>query len=428
MIRSITVPPFDRLDPFLPRPARPDPATRDAVAAIMSEVAERGDSGVQACLQRYDGIDLAPSAWEVPRSEWNEALDHGIDLELRDALETAASRIREYHLRQKDTGFQLLQEDGSILGMRVAPIDRVGIYVPGGKASYPSSVLMNAIPAAVAGVPEIIVVTPPSGVTDAVLAAAAVAGVTRLFRIGGAQAIAALAYGTSTIPRVDKIVGPGNRFVSEAKRQVAGLVGIDMLAGPTELVVIADGTADADRVAIDMIAQAEHDEDATAWCVTTDLQLAEAIPGALERALARAPRGTIARTALDRNGLVIWVPSTREAVQVVNLRAPEHLMILTRDPEAVAEGVRHAGAIFLGEDSPEPVGDYIAGPSHVLPTGGTARFASPLGVYDFIKRTSIVWYNRSRLLNDADRIIVLAAAEGLPGHAEAVRVRIREER
>jgi histidinol dehydrogenase len=426
MIRSITVPPFDRLDPFLPRPARPDPATRDAVAAILAEVAERGDAGVQACLQRYDGIDLAPGAWEVPRSEWHEALEHGIDLELRDALETAASRIRDYHLRQKDSGFQLLQEDGSILGMRVAPIDRVGIYVPGGKASYPSSVLMNAIPAAVAGVPEIIVVTPPSGVTDAVLAAAAIAGVTRLFRIGGAQAIGALAYGTPTIPRVDKVVGPGNRWVSEAKRQVAGLVGIDMLAGPTELVVMADGTADADRVAIDMIAQAEHDEDATAWCVTTDLQLAEAVPGALERALARAPRGAIARTALDRNGLVIWVPSTREAVQVVNLRAPEHLMILTRDPEAVAEGVRHAGAIFLGEDSPEPVGDYIAGPSHVLPTGGTARFASPLGVYDFVKRTSIVWYNRSRLLNDADRIIVLAAAEGLPGHAEAVRVRIRD--
>jgi histidinol dehydrogenase len=225
---------------------------------------------------------------------------------------------------------------------------------------------------------------------------------------------------------VDKIVGPGNRWVAEAKRQVAGLVGIDMMAGPTELVVIADGTADADRVAVDMIAQAEHDEDATAWCVTTDLQLAEAIPGALERALARAPRGPVARASLERNGLVVWVPSTREAVQVVNLRAPEHLMILTRDPEAVSEGVRHAGAIFLGEDSPEPVGDYIAGPSHVLPTGGTARFASPLGVYDFIKRTSIVWYNRSRLLNDADRIIVLAAAEGLPGHAEAVRIRVKD--
>ena len=426
MIRSITVPPFDRLEPFLPRPGRPDPTTRDTVAAIMAEVAERGDAGVQACLQRYDGLELAPSTWEVPQADWQEALEHGIDLELRDALETAASRIRDYHLRQKDAGFQLLQEDGSILGMRVAPVDRAGVYVPGGKASYPSSVLMSAIPAAVAGVPEIILMTPPSGVTDAVLAAASLAGVTRLFRVGGAQAIAALAYGTATIPRVDKIVGPGNRWVAEAKRQVAGLVGIDMMAGPTELVVIADGTADADRVAVDMIAQAEHDEDATAWCVTTDLQLAEAIPGALERALARAPRGPVARASLERNGLVVWVPSTREAVQVVNLRAPEHLMILTRDPEAVSEGVRHAGAIFLGEDSPEPVGDYIAGPSHVLPTGGTARFASPLGVYDFIKRTSIVWYNRSRLLNDADRIIVLAAAEGLPGHAEAVRIRVKD--
>jgi len=426
MIRSITVPPLDRLEPFLPRPGHPDPATRDTVAAIMAEVAERGDAGVQACLQRYDGLDLAPGTWEVPQVEWQDALDQGIDLELRDALETAAARIRDYHLRQKDAGFQLLQEDGSILGMRVTPVDRAGIYVPGGKASYPSSVLMSAIPAAVAGVPEIILMTPPSGITEAVLAAASLAGVTRVFRVGGAQAIAALAYGTATIPRVDKIVGPGNRWVAEAKRQVAGLVGIDMMAGPTELVVIADGTADAERVAVDMIAQAEHDEDATAWCVTTDLQLAEAIPGALERALARAPRGAVARAALERNGLVVWVPSTREAVQVVNLRAPEHLMILTRDPEAVAEGVRHAGAIFLGEDSPEPVGDYIAGPSHVLPTGGTARFASPLGVYDFVKRTSMIWYNRSRLLNDADRIIVLAAAEGLPGHAEAVRIRIRD--
>jgi histidinol dehydrogenase len=426
MIRSITVPPFERLDPFLPKPARPDPATRDQVAAVLDEVAAHGDEGVRACLRKFDGVDLAPPQWEVPASEWQEALEQRIDLELREALETAVARVREYHLRQQDHGFQLLQEDGSILGMRVGPVERAGIYVPGGKASYPSSVIMTAVPAAVAGVPEIILMTPPAGITDAVLAAAALSGVTRVFRIGGAQAIAALAYGTATIPRVDKIVGPGNRWVAEAKRQVAGLVGIDMIAGPTEVMVIADATANVNHVAADLLAQAEHDEDATAWCVTTDLQLAEALPAALERALAASPRAAVARASLKRNGLIVWVPSTAEAIRVANLRAPEHLAILTRDPESVAEGVRHAGAIFMGPDSPEAVGDYIAGPSHVLPTGGTARFASALGVYDFVKRTSLIRYTRSRLLNDADRVIVIAEAEGLPGHAQSMRVRVGE--
>lgn len=426
MIRSVAVPPFERLEPFLPKPARPDPATRDQVMAVLDNVAAHGDEGVRAGLRQFDGVDLAPGQWEIPASEWQEALEHRVDLVLREALETAVARVREYHLRQKDPGFNLLHEDGSILGMRVTPIDRVGIYVPGGKASYPSSVIMNAVPASVAGVPEIILVTPPSGVTDAVLAAAALSGVTRVFRVGGAQAIAALAYGTATIPRVDKIVGPGNRWVAEAKRQVAGLVGIDMIAGPTEVLIIADGTADIGHVAADLIAQAEHDEDATAWCVTTDLQLAEALPAALERALAQSPRAAVARAALKRNGLVVWVPTTSEAIQVANLRAPEHLTIMTRDPDAIAEGVRHAGAIFLGRETPEAVGDYIAGPSHVLPTGGTARFASPLGVYDFVRRTSLIRYTRSRLLNDADRVITIAEAEGLPGHAESVRVRLKD--
>ncbi len=425
MIRSITVPPLERLEPFLPKPARPDPITRDQVMAVLDDVAIKGDQGVRDCQRKFDGVDLAPDQWEVPASEWIEALDR-LDPVLREALETAVSRVREYHQRQKDPGFQLLHEDGSILGMRVTPIDRVGIYVPGGKASYPSSVIMNAVPASVAGVPEIILVTPPSGITDAVLAAAAISGVTRMFKIGGAQAIAALAYGTTTIPRVDKIVGPGNRWVAEAKRQVAGLVGIDMIAGPTEVLVIADGTADIAHVAADLIAQAEHDEDACAWCVTTDLQLAEALPAALERALATSPRAAVARVSLDRNGLIVWVPSTAAAIEVANRRAPEHLTILTRDPDSIAEGIRHAGAIFLGPDTPEAVGDYIAGPSHVLPTGGTARFASPLGVYDFVKRTSLLRYTRSRLLNDADRVIVIAEAEGLEGHAESVRVRLRE--
>jgi histidinol dehydrogenase len=247
--------------------------------------------------------------------------------------------------------------------------------------------------------------------------------VTRIFRIGGAQAVAALAYGTATVPRVDKIVGPGNRWVAEAKRQVVGQVGIDMIAGPTEVLILADATARPARVAADLIAQAEHDEDAVCWCVTTDPALAEALPAALEAALATAPRAAIARTALERNGLVVLVPSMREAIEVANRRAPEHLEIVAEGAERVAGGIRHAGAIFLGDDTPEPVGDYIAGPSHVLPTSGTARYASPLGVYDFVKRTSVIRYSRERLAADADAIIALAEAEGLYGHAEAVRVR-----
>jgi histidinol dehydrogenase len=424
VIRQITVPPLDRLDPFLPRPSEVTAETRNLVASVLLDVRSRGDAGVRDATRRFDGLELSPGEWEIPKPMWQEALDR-IDFTLREALEVAISRVTDYHARQRDAGFRLLQEDGSILGMRVTPLDRVGLYVPGGKAAYPSSVIMNVVPAVVAGVPEIVAVTPPAGVTDAVLAACALGGVTRLFRVGGAQAIAALTYGTTTIPRVDKIVGPGGRWVAEAKRQVAGEVGIDMVAGPTELVVLADSTADPQRVAADLVAQAEHDEDATAWCVTTDTRLADQLPGVVEAMLANAPRATVARASIQRHGLLVWVPTLQDGVAVVNRRAPEHVELLVRDPESVAEEVRHAGAIFLGDDSPEPVGDYLAGPSHVLPTAGTARYASPLGVYDFIKRTSIIGYNRSRLLNDADRVIVLAEAEGLFGHAEAIKQRIR---
>jgi histidinol dehydrogenase len=423
MIRQLAVPPFDRLDPFLPKPSAIDSATRSGVAEILADVAARGDAAVRHWTSKFDRLDLSPEEWEVPRTDWVVALER-IEHELREALELAVARVRAYHRRQRDIGFTLLEEDGTILGMRVTPLERVGLYVPGGKAAYPSTVIMNAVPATVAGVEEIIVVTPPAGVTDAVLAACVLAGVTKLYRIGGAQAVAALAFGTATIPRVDKIVGPGNRWVAEAKRQVAGPIGIDMIAGPTELLVIADSTANPTWIAADMIAQAEHDEDATAWLVTTDLHMADQIAGAIEKHLTRNPRAAIARASLERNGLIVWVPSLADAVTVANLRAPEHLEIVTQDPEAVAEGVRYAGAIFLGGDSPEPVGDYIAGPSHVLPTGGTARHASPLGVYDFLRRTSMIRYTRDRLNNDAAKIIALAEAEGLYGHAEAVRVRV----
>jgi histidinol dehydrogenase len=425
MIRRIAVPPFETLDLLLPRRAGTDPATREAVARILDDVLLRGDEAVREYARRFDGVDLAPSEWELDSAGWQGALDR-VNPRLRAALGRAVDRVREYHQHQREEGFHLAGDDGSVVGMKVIPLDRVGLYVPGGKASYPSSVVMNAVPALVAGVKEIVAVVPPQGVTDLVLAACALSGVTRIFRIGGAQAVAALAFGTETVPRVDKIVGPGNRWVAEAKRQVVGQVGIDMIAGPTEVLIIADGSASPVRIAADMIAQAEHDEDATSWCVTTDAGIADALPAALAAALASAPRAAIARTALERNGLVIVVPAMREAIEVANRRAPEHLEILAEGAERIATGIRHAGAIFLGDHTPEPVGDYLAGPSHVLPTGGTARYASPLGVYDFVKRTSVIRYSLERLAADADAIIALAEAEGLYGHAEAVRVRRAE--
>jgi histidinol dehydrogenase len=418
----LAVPPFEALDPLLPRRASSDPETRESVRRILEDVLERGDEAVREYTRRFDGVDLGPREWELDATTCQEALSR-MAPGLRAALTLAVDRVRGYHEHQREPGFTLAEADGSVVGMKVTPLDRVGLYVPGGKASYPSTVVMNAVPALVAGVQEIVAVVPPQGVTDVVLAACALSGVTRIFRIGGAQAVAALAYGTATVPRVDKIVGPGNRWVAEAKRQLVGQVGIDMIAGPTEVLIIADATARPARVAADLIAQAEHDEDAVSWCVTTDPALAEALPAALEAALATAPRAAIARAALERNGLIVLVPSMREAIEVANRRAPEHLEIVAEGAERVAGGIRHAGAIFLGDDTPEPVGDYIAGPSHVLPTSGTARYASPLGVYDFVKRTSVIRYTRARLAEDADAIIALAEAEGLYGHAEAVRIR-----
>jgi len=408
---------------YLPSPGSTDRDTRDGVAEILAQVASRGDAAVAEYTRRFDGSDLSPAEWELPLEACHEALAR-IPAALRTALERAAAQVREYHLRQVDLGFRDERPDGTLLGMRVTPVDAAGLYVPGGKAAYPSSVLMNAIPAVVAGVRDLVAVTPPLGANDAVLAALAISGVTRVFRIGGAHAIAALAYGTATVPRVDKIVGPGNKWVAEAKRQLFGQVGIDMVAGPTEVLILADDSADPAVIAADLIAQAEHDEDALAWLATTSEALAHAIPAALEAALAVAPRADVARASLARNGLVVLVHDRDGLAEVANQRAVEHLEIVTRDAEALAEQVRHAGAIFIGHSTPEPVGDYIAGPSHVLPTSGTARFASPLGVYDFVKRTSLVRYSRAQLLADAPHVIALAESEGLFGHAEAVRRRV----
>ncbi|MEX1999701.1 MAG: histidinol dehydrogenase [Gemmatimonadales bacterium] len=421
-LTRVVVPPWDALRALLPAGGAADAATRNAVEAILGAVRVGGDQAVAQYQRTFDHDDTPPTAWEVPTSAWHAARER-LDPALRAALALAVERVRAFHEQQRVAGFELALPDGSRVGSRVVPLDAVGVYVPGGTAAYPSSVIMNVVPAVVAGVPVIVAVTPPGQLTDAVLAACAMAGVTRLFRIGGAQACAALAYGTATIPRVDKIVGPGNRFVAEAKRQLVGTVGIDMVAGPTEILIVADAGADPRHVAADLIAQAEHDRDASAWVVTTSAALLDAVDAELERQLAVTPRKDIAMAALAAHGVGVLTPDLGTALAVTNLRAPEHLELLVHDPRAALAQVRHAGAVFVGASTPEPVGDYLAGPSHVLPTAGTARFASPLGVHDFVRHMSVVEYTPARLAADAEAIIALAEAEGLAGHANAVRIR-----
>jgi histidinol dehydrogenase len=421
VIRRIVVPPLEALEPFLSRPAGADPDTRGAVSDILQNVQARGDAAVQEYTLRFDGVELAPSSWELDSATWHDALER-IPGPLREALNQAVHQVSDYHQRQRDSGFHLAEPDGSVVGMKVTPLDRVGLYLRGRQAASPSLVVMHAVPALVAGVQEIIAAVPPRGVTDGVLAAFGLSGVTRVFRVGGAQAIAALAYGTRTIPRADKIVGRGGRWVAEAKRQVAGHVGIDTVAGASELLIVADATAHPERVAADMIAQTEHDDDATSWCVTTDADLAAALPAALEATLDRAS-SSIARASLERNGLIILAGSMRDAIEVVNRRAPERVQVVAEGAERIASAIRNAGAIFLGDETPESV-HYLAGPSHVLPAGGTARYASPLGVYDFVKRTSVIRYASARLARETEAIIALAEAEGLYAHAEAVRMRM----
>ena len=426
MIRVVrAAPPFHEIADLLHGSSTDDPELRRSVSGILRDVAGRGDAALLELTARYDGQQadsVAALRISVPELE---IVARAIEPELYAALGRAAANIRVFHDRQIDRGFLDLLPDGTLLGQRVTPLRRVGVYVPGGRAAYPSSVLMNVIPARVAGVDEIVMVTPaPEGrVERAVLAAAHLAGVDEVITVGGAQAIGALAYGTETIRRVDKIVGPGNRWVAEAKRQVFGWVDIDMVAGPSEILIIADDQADPRHVAADLIAQAEHDPDAIAWLVTDSEAVASAVPAELERLLEANPRRDIARQALADHGLILVVADLAAAAEAADLRAPEHLELLVRDPLALAGTIRNAGAIFLGSSSPEPVGDYYAGPNHVLPTGGTARWASPLGVYDFLKRTSLIGYSPARLRRDAEDVIRLAEAEGLFGHAEAVRIR-----
>ena len=403
-----------------------DPSIDAAVATIIADVRARGDAALLEYTRRYDRLDVSSAqALEVPASELAAACA-SLPPAQRDALEQAAARVRRYHERQKAGGFTMTDEDGSELGQRVTPLDRVGIYVPGGKAAYPSSVLMNALPAHVAGVGEIVMAVPtPDGVRNAlVLAAAHIAGVDRVFTIGGAQAIAALAYGTQTVPAVDKICGPGNAYVAAAKRRVFGAVGIDMVAGVSEIVIVADGSANADWIALDLFSQAEHDEMAQAILVTPDAALIDRVAASAQRLVQEMPRATIIAASFAARGALIRTRDLAQACEVVNRIAPEHLELAVADPDALLPAIRHAGAIFVGHYASEALGDYCAGPNHVLPTGRTARFSSPLGVYDFEKRSSVLRLSRSAAQALGPIASTLARGEGLVAHARSAEARI----
>jgi histidinol dehydrogenase len=414
-----------RLAGLLARGSEQDESIERTVADILSDVRRRGDAAVLEYTRRFDRVQAAGVAQlEVPRNALERALEQ-LPPPRREALVQAAARIRTYHERQLVQSWSYTDEDGTRLGQQVTPLDRVGIYVPGGKAAYPSSVLMNALPARVAGVPEIVMTTPtPDGErNELVLAAAAVCGVNRVFAIGGAQAIAALAYGTASVPRVDKIVGPGNAFVAEAKRRVFGRVGIDMIAGPSEILVLCDGKTSPDWVAMDLFSQAEHDEMAQAILLSPDEGFVRAVGDSIRRQLADMPRREVIAASLTARGALIAVRDLEEACAIANRIAPEHLELSVEEPERWLPRLRHAGAIFLGRYSSEALGDYCAGPNHVLPTAGTARFSSPLGVYDFQKRTSLIQVSRAGARRLGEIAVELALGEGLPAHAQAARYR-----
>ena len=418
-----------RLDALLAWESVADAQVTATVKEILAAVRAHGDAAVLDYTRRFDQLELSgPEALEIPPSRLAEALDN-LPAEQRQALELAAARIRRYAERQRLEDWSYTEDDGTVLGQQVSPLDRVGLYVPGGKAAYPSSVLMNAVPAKVAQVGELIMVVPtPRGeVNELVLAAAAVAGVDRVFRVGGAQAVAALAYGTATIPAVDKIVGPGNIYVAAAKREVYGTVGIDMIAGPSEILVVCDGGTDPRWIAADLFSQAEHDEDAQAILLCPDAGYIERVAAAMDDLLSEMPRAEIIRASLRSRGALIRVRDLDEAVDLANHIAPEHLELSVADPEAMARRIHHAGAIFLGRYTAEALGDYCAGPNHVLPTSRTARFASPLGVYDFQKRSSLIHCSPegARVLGRTARI--LAEGEGLAAHARSAAYRSGSE-
>ena len=397
------------------------------VAEILAAVRQEGDAAVLRYCAAFEGMPEG-TALEVPAEEILAACD-AVDPALLKVMQEAAKNIRAFHKRQLREGFVMSERNGVVLGQKVTPLARVGLYVPGGTASYPSTVLMDCIPAKLAGVPEVIMVTPAKGgkIAPEILAAAAVAGVDRVFRAGGAQAVAALAYGTESIPRADKIVGPGNVYVAEAKRQVFGLVDIDMIAGPSEILILADGSCDARFVAADLLSQAEHDKNASAVLVTPSAALASAVQAELERQLALLPRAEIARASIENNGKIILVPTLDVGIAIANEIAPEHLELSVDDPFALLGKVQNAGSIFLGKYCPEALGDYFAGPNHTLPTGGTARFSSPLSVDDFVKRSQFSYYTPEALAAAGKKVARFAQAEGLDAHAKSVLIRLSEE-
>lgn len=405
--------------------ARNEP-TRDVsgtVAQIISEVLHRGDRALYEYALKFDKVKLG--SLEVTPEEMKEALSKA-DGRLMKVMKQAAKNIREFHSRQKRDGFEIKRSDGAVVGQKLTPLERVGLYVPGGTAAYPSTMLMTAIPAAIAGCKEIIVTTPPGPdgkINPAILVAAYVAGVTRIYKIGGAQAVAALAYGTESVLKVDKIVGPGNAYVAEAKRRVFGAVNIDMIAGPSEILVIADGTCNPKFVAADMLSQAEHDERASAVLVTDSTGLATAVRDELERQIPLLSRAAIARKSVDSNGKIIVVDDISVAIEVANEIAPEHLELCLDNPFDYLAAVKNAGSVFLGKNCPEAVGDYFAGPNHTLPTSGTARFSSALSVDDFVKKTQYIYYPEDAFASIADSVAYFADCEGLGAHAESVRVR-----
>ncbi len=395
----------------------------DGVRDIIATVRRDGDKALREYSKKFDGCE--PASFEIDSSLLEQAyLSTGPDF--RNVLDSAAANIREYHEKMKQEGFEITRPNGVVVGQRVLPLARVGLYIPGGTAAYPSSVLMNCIPAKIAGVGEIIMTTPPKKdgtVGSDILAAAYVAGVDRVFCIGGAQAVAALAFGTETVPKVDKIVGPGNAFVAEAKKQVYGIVDIDMIAGPSEILIVADGDSNPAYVAADMLSQAEHDKNASAVLITESETLAQAVSLELEKQLSLLPREEIARASIDNNGKIILVSDIKTAIEIANRLAPEHLELCTDNSFELLPLVKNAGSVFLGRYCPEAVGDYYSGTNHTLPTGGTARFSGALSVDDFVKKTQYTYYTRDALLEDADSIALFASREGLDAHGRSVIIR-----
>ena len=405
--------------------ARVTPAVDVAaiVADIIADVKENGDTAVKAYCAKFDKAEL--TSLEVTPEEIQEAISQ-VEPEFLDILREAAENIRSFHSRQVRNSFVIADKPGIVLGQKITPIEKVGVYVPGGTAAYPSTVLMDTIPAKIAGCPQLVMVTPPGRdgkVNPAILAAASIAGVNRIFKVGGAQAIAALAYGTESIPRVDKIVGPGNAFVAEAKKQVFGRVSIDMIAGPSEILVIADGKSNPVHVAADLLSQAEHDKLASAVLVTDSEKLAQAVQAELERQLPLLPRQEIARASIENNGKIIVAETLMAGIEIANEIAPEHLELQVDDPFSYLDAIQNAGSIFLGRSCPEALGDYFAGPNHTLPTSGTARFSNPLSVDDFVKKSQFSYYTPEALSKAADKIAAFAEKEGLRAHGRSVTIR-----